>query len=94
MTHTTVAQNAAHRADLTWIKIGPSQYMRSDGTTISKSNMTCMWTIYLPSGEPASRPNYDVLLATEYSLTEAKRTAREVDASTPPYVSRVRRARM
>lgn len=79
-THTTVAQNAAHRADLTWIKIGKSEYMRSDGVTIKRNCMTARWEIFAADGNRAMDATYGKFPLSEHSLTWAKITAEEVAA--------------
>ena len=98
--HTTTAQNAAHRADLTWVKVGRSEYMRADGITIRKhARIAQFWEILLPNGDRPAMPNmihagefYSALPAAGYSLTEAKRTAERVTVDSPLYVRPARRA--
>ena len=43
--HTTVEQNKAHRTDLNWVKVGKSEYMNSNGTTIKKDVNSGYWFI-------------------------------------------------
>lgn len=63
-------QNQAHRDDLTWVKVGRSEYMRSDGTTIRKMKDRQWWWAYGPDGEHLYRnPNFKV---GGHSLTWAK----------------------
>ncbi|MDI9889955.1 hypothetical protein [Microbacterium sp. IEGM 1404] len=94
MFNTTAAQNEAHRSDLTWIKVGRSEYMRADGVTIRKHpRIQQFWEINLPNGAAAAMPNmtepgefFSALPAAGYSLTEAKRLAEQVTAESPAYV--------
>lgn len=90
--HTTVAQNKAHRADLTWAKVGRSEYLRSDGVTIRKSTRTSFawWEVFLPSGERAqlvingtASPHTP---AAGPSLTIAKDWAEAITADTPAFI--------
>ncbi|MBF4570890.1 hypothetical protein ITJ57_19150 [Plantibacter sp. VKM Ac-2880] len=95
--HTTVAQNKAHRADLTWAKVGRSEYLRSDGVTIRKSTRTssAWWEIFLPSGERAQLTIDGTSYASPAagpSLTIAKSWAEAITADTPAFVP-PRRAR-
>lgn len=69
----TSYQNRAHRNDLTWAKVGPSEYMRPDGMTIRKTGKR--WAVILPSGAPALRFGYPL---TAHSLTWAKLGAAEI----------------
>ena len=86
MEHTTVAQNRAHRADLVWVKVGRSEYLRSDGVTIRKMPHGAWW-VFLPSGERAAYPYENVLLpATGHSLTWAKFEAERITTDSPAYV--------
>ena len=94
---TTVAQNKAHRDDLEWIKVGRSEYMRSDGVTIRKhQSISSYWMVLLPNGE---RPcmvlsDGEVLRnfpATGHSLTAAKWHAQYITPDTPAYDRTVRR---
>ena len=70
----TARQNSTHRSDLTWCKVGPSEYMRPDGVTIRKTGKR--WAVVLPSGAPALRFGYPL---TAHSLTWAKLAAAELD---------------
>jgi len=47
---TTTDKNRAHREDTLWIKVGPSEYMRSDGATIRKDIDRAVWRVVSPSG--------------------------------------------
>lgn len=86
---TQAAQNAAHRADTMWVKIGPSEYLRSDGVTIAKDKRTGYWGIYLPTGERAAAVyDGDVFTNTAAggsSLTWAKLDAATITTATPAY---------
>lgn len=94
MFNTTAAQNEAHRNDLTWVKVGRSEYMRGDGVTIRKNpRIQQFWEISLPNGAAAAMPMmtepgefFSALPAVGYSLTEAKRLAENVAAESPEYV--------
>lgn len=98
MTHPTVAHNRAHREDLTWVKVGRSEYMRGDGVTIRKHpRITAWWEIRLPSGEQPQMPNpmgtgehYSAIPASAQSLYLAKDMAQHVTADSPVYVPRGR----
>lgn len=92
--NTTPAQNAAHRADLTWIKVGRSEYMRGDGVTIRKHpRIASWWEIFLPGGERPQMPNsfaetgfLSAIPAAAHSLTVAKWTAESITTDAPIYV--------
>lgn len=91
--HTTTTQNLAHRNDLTWIKVGRSEYMRADGVTIRKHpTVAQFWEIRLPSGERPQMPSmltgeyYSAIPAAGYSLTEAKRVAERITTNSPIYI--------
>lgn len=86
-----ISQNAAHRADLLWAKVGRSEYLRSDGVTIRKGARH--WEIYLPNGARAAMPNslepsgfIVEFAAWGHSLTVAKYEAGMIDADSPAYV--------
>lgn len=90
--HTTTAQNLAHRNDLTWIKVGRSEYMRADGVTIRKHpRVQQFWEIRLPGGDRPQMPSmltgefYAAIPAAGYSLTEAKRVAEHITVDSPTY---------
>lgn len=92
--HTTTAQNAAHRADLTWIKVGRSEYMRGDGLTIRKhQRIAQFWEILLPSGERPQMPSlmsadfFSAIPAAGHSLTMAKEIAERITVDAPVYVA-------
>lgn len=92
--HSTPEQNRAHHQDLIWMKVGPSEYMRSDGVTIRKDTRTRGWVIILPGGEVAAMPRYlepgrvyEILRACAHSLTEAKRMAELVTADSPAVIT-------
>lgn len=91
MFNTTVAQNEAHRTDLTWIKVGRSEYMRGDGVTIRKNQQGNTWDIFLPTGERPQSPNmfsdtgYINMPAVGYSLTIAKYEASKITADAPAF---------
>lgn len=91
--HTTTAQNATHRADLTWNKVGRSEYLRGDGVTIRKMTNVTVWEILLPTGEPAQTPNQRTaggfinMPARGVSLTIAKWIAEDITATSPAYTA-------
>jgi hypothetical protein len=91
--HTTVAQNKAHRADLTWAKVGRSEYLRSDGVTIRKSTRTSFAWRDLPP-QRRTRPAGDQRHPSPHtpaagpSLTIAKDWADAITADTPAFVPR------
>ena len=82
-THTTVSQNAAHRADLVWIKVS-AEYIRSDGVTIRKNHNTGRWVVYLANGEAApmmvAGKTYPAYQMSAHNLTWAKLEAEQVNA--------------
>lgn len=92
--NTTPSQNAAHRADLTWVKVGRSECMRGDGVTIRKHpRIAAFWEIFLPSGERPQMPNtvtetgyLSGMPAAGHSLTWAKWAAESITADAPVYV--------
>jgi len=94
MFNTTAAQNEAHRNDLTWIKVGRSEYMRGDGVTIRKNpSIHQFWEIFLPNGKTAAMPvmtepgqYFSAIWAAAVSLTEAKYLAQGITAESPEYV--------
>lgn len=53
--HTTVAQNKAHREDLTWARLKGGVYISTNGWTIAKDNNTSRWIAYDETGKPATR---------------------------------------
>lgn len=78
--NTTTAQNAAHRTDLTWVKVGTSEYMRGDGVTIKRNCMTARWEIFTVDGNRAMDATHGKFPLSEHSLTWAKITAEQVAA--------------
>lgn len=90
------AQNRAHRNDLVWIKVGRSEYMRSDGVTIRKHpTISAWWQVLLPSGEQPQAwigDHYsDCVPASGPSLTWAKLAAEHITVDAPIYVPKARR---
>lgn len=91
--HTTTAQNLANHNDLTWIKVGRSEYLRGDGLTIRKNNTTNAWDIFLPNGERPQSPNmfsetgFINMPAVGYSLTVAKYGASKLTTEAPAFVA-------
>jgi hypothetical protein len=85
--NTTVAQNKAHREDLTWIKVGRSEYLRSDGVSITKVPhiSTSIWEVRLPNGEIANAPGSENCAARWQSLTVAKYYAQNITVDSTPY---------
>lgn len=98
MTHPTVAKNRAHRADLNWVKVGRSEYMRGDGLVIRKNpRISAWWELFLPSGERPQMPRltepgeyFSAIPAASHSLTDAKYIAEHVTVEAPVYVPRGR----
>ncbi len=93
LANTAPAQNAAHHADLTWIKVGRSEYMRGDGLIIRKSaNVALGWEIFLPTGERPQHPNqfgkngFVNTPAWGHTLTVAKYNAESITLDAPVYV--------
>lgn len=87
-------QNAAHRADLVWIKVGRSEYMRADGVTIRKNpRIAQFWEILLPTGERPQMPAlttddfFSAIPAAGHSLTMAKELAELITPGAPVYVA-------
>ena len=86
-------QNRAHHADMVWIKIGRSEYMRGDGVTIRKNQKLSFawWEVFTPSGEIAQMPDYEGGYygphhpASGPSLTIAKLAAEHISADAPAY---------
>lgn len=70
-TNSTAAQNAAHRADLTWIKVGKSEYMRSDAVSIRKDNMSGQWGVYTATGAIATISGVVPIVAPSLTLAKA-----------------------
>lgn len=68
----TAAQNKAHRDDLTWIKVGKSEYMRSDGITIRKDNRTGRWFAFNEDGSKLMDARHNFFHVSGHSLTWAK----------------------
>jgi hypothetical protein len=75
--HTTVEQNKAHRADLNWVKVGKSEYMNSNGTTIKKDCNTNLWFIADIDG---NHMTYFGRVFGHHSLTNAKSHAERFGA--------------
>jgi hypothetical protein len=69
-------QNAAHRADTTWAKVAPGEYVRSDGTMIRRvrSGRPFPWTAFTPDGAVMQRilSNGRPIPVGGVSLTAAK----------------------
>ena len=87
------SQNRAHRADLTWIKVGRSEYMRGDGVTIIKRADLSYpwWEVRNSSGQVIQMRMLhnmefsDVMPCAGISLTEAKMFAQYVTDDAPVY---------
>ncbi|TFD58051.1 hypothetical protein E3T43_07335 [Cryobacterium sp. Hh7] len=99
--HTIVAQNCAHREDLTWANDGRSQYIRADGVMIKKVvGVSGWWQVLLPNGDSPQTPTESgawltSISASGNSLSWCKYLAAmitpESPVFTPPvYVSRAR----
>lgn len=82
-------QNKAHREDLTWIKVGRSEYMRSDGLIVRKNARIVWWEICNEAGEPLQGEIYGEpsphMPAGGPSLTIAKFLAEKITANWPIY---------
>lgn len=48
----TAAMNKAHREDMVWAKVGPHEYIRSDGTTIRQGTSNKFWYVFNADGSP------------------------------------------
>lgn len=96
MTHPTVAHNRDHRDDLIWVKVGRSEYMRSDGVTIRKHpHIAAWWEVLLPTGEQPQMPQltrpgeyFTAIPASAHALWYAKEIAELVSPTSPVYVPR------
>jgi hypothetical protein len=75
--HTTVEQNKAHRADLNWIRVGKSEHMNANGTTIKKDCNTNLWFITDIDGNDLK---YCGRVFGHHSLTSAKHHAERFGA--------------
>lgn len=97
--HPTVAKNRAHREDLTWVKVGPSEYLRSDGVSVRKQSGASRpsWSVYLPSGARSQMPlhrgqRFVDMPAAIGSLTLVKAIAEEITPDSPRFVEYADRA--
>lgn len=86
-------QNRAHHEDLTWAKIGRSEYLRSDGVSIRRhERVASWWQVFLPTGEQPQawiemEGRYSEAMACSApSLTTAKIMAAHVTVDSPAYV--------
>ena len=75
--HSTVEQNKAHRADLNWVRVGQSEYMNSNGTTIRKDSKSGFWFITDLDGNDLK---YFGRVYGHHSLTSAKNHAERFGA--------------
>lgn len=89
MSMSPAQKNSSHHEDLTWVKVGRSEYMRADGVTIRKHpRIKAWWEVRLPSGEKASASvdgrETPHMSASASSLHHAKWMAESVTPDTTP----------